>query len=116
MPESPRIDRAQRNVALLVAGCLFMEMLDGTIVTTSASKIARALDVPVGSIALVITAYLVTLAALIPLSAWIAARFGAQGMFLAAITLFTLASVAAPPLRAFPSSSGCACSRRWAGR
>ena len=33
MPSSSTIDRAQRNVALLVAGCFFMEMLDGTIVT-----------------------------------------------------------------------------------
>lgn len=82
----------KRAVALLVAGCFFMEMLDGTIVTTSAPRIAHALAVPVGSIALVITAYLVTLAVLIPLSSWIAARIGARAAFLAAIVLFTLAS------------------------
>ena len=86
------IDRPQRNVALLVAGVFFMEMLDGTIVTTSAPKIAHALQVSVGSIALVITAYLVTLAVLIPLSGWMAARFGGRTMFLAAIAVFTLAS------------------------
>ncbi len=106
MPESPRIDRAQRNVALLVAGCLFMEMLDGTIVTTSASKIAQALNVPVGSIALVMTAYLVTLAVLIPLSAWMAARFGGRATFLAAITLFTLASVGCAASSSFPELVG----------
>ncbi len=89
------IDRAQRRVALLVAGCFFMEMLDGTIVTTSAPRIARALHVSAGSIALVITAYLVTLAVLIPLSGWMAARFGGRGTFLAAIIIFTLASVGA---------------------
>ena len=93
MPSSSTIDRAQRNVALLVAGCFFMEMLDGTIVITSAPKIARALHVPVGSIALVITAYLLTLAVLIPLSGWIAARFGGRAAFLVAIVVFTLASV-----------------------
>ena len=79
------IDPAQRNVALLVAGCFFMEMLDGTIVTTSAPKIAHSLHTSIGSIALVITAYLVTLAVLIPLSGWVAARLGARTTFLAAI-------------------------------
>jgi EmrB/QacA subfamily drug resistance transporter len=68
-------------------------MLDGTIVTTSAPRIAHALGGSVGSIALVITAYLVTLAVLIPLSGWLAARFGGRATFLAAITIFTLASV-----------------------
>jgi len=89
----PTLDRAQRNLALLVAACFFMEMLDGTIVTTSAPKIAEALHVPAGSISVVITAYLVTLAALIPLGGWLSSRFGARRVFLSAITLFTLASL-----------------------
>jgi EmrB/QacA subfamily drug resistance transporter len=87
------LDRQQRNVALLVAGVFFMEMLDGTIVTTSAPRIAHALHVSVGSIALVITAYLVTLAVSIPLSGWMAARYGGRATFLAAIAIFTLASL-----------------------
>ena len=87
------IHPAQRNVALLVAGCFFMEMLDGKIVTTSAPRIAQALHVSIGGIGLVITAYLVTLAVLIPLSGWIAARLGGRRTFLAAIAVFTLASV-----------------------
>jgi EmrB/QacA subfamily drug resistance transporter len=70
-----------------------MEMLDGTIVTTSAPKIAHALHTSIESIALVITAYLVTLAVLIPLSGWMAARLGARRTFLGAIAIFTLASV-----------------------
>jgi EmrB/QacA subfamily drug resistance transporter len=97
-----KIDRAQRNVALLVAGCFFMEMLDGTIVTTSAPKIARDLHVSVASISLVITAYLITLAVLIALSGWMAARFGGRTTFLAAITLFTLASVGCAASTSFP--------------
>jgi EmrB/QacA subfamily drug resistance transporter len=87
------IDRAQRNLALLVAACFFMEMLDGTIVTTSAPKIAEALHIPAGSISVVITAYLVTLAALIPLGGWLSSRFGARHIFLFAIALFTLSSL-----------------------
>jgi EmrB/QacA subfamily drug resistance transporter len=83
----------ERRLALLVAGCFFMEMLDGTIVTTAAPSIGRSLGVPSTSISLVISAYLVTLAVLIPASGWVAARFGARPVFLTAIAIFTLASV-----------------------
>ena len=83
-----------RNTALLVAGCFFMENLDGTIVTTAAPRIGRALGVPSTSVGLVIAAYLVTLAVLIPLSGWMAERFGARPIFLSAIAVFTLASAA----------------------
>jgi EmrB/QacA subfamily drug resistance transporter len=102
VPAHLPIDREQRSVALLVAGCFFMEMLDGTIVTTSAPRIAHALHVSVGSIALVITAYLVTLAVLIPLSGWLAARFGGRAAFLSAIALFTLASAGCAASATFP--------------
>ena len=37
------IDARHRNIALLVSGCFFMEMLDGTIVTTAAPQIGRSL-------------------------------------------------------------------------
>ncbi len=102
MRANSTINRAERRVALLVAGCFFMEMLDGTIVTTSAPKIAHALHVSPGSIALVITAYLVTLALLIPLSGWMAARFGGRATFLAAITIFMLASAGCAASASFP--------------
>jgi EmrB/QacA subfamily drug resistance transporter len=90
---TPTIDRRLRNVALLVAACFFMENLDGTIVTTAAPRIGRALSVPATSVSLVIAAYLVTLAVLIPLSGWLAARWGARPVFLAAIAIFTVASL-----------------------
>jgi len=83
----------ERRLALLVAGCFFMEMLDGTIVITAAPSIADSLGVASTSISLVISAYLVTLAVLIPASGWVAARWGARPVFLAAIGIFTLASV-----------------------
>ena len=87
------MSRKQRRVALLVAGCFFMEFLDGTIVVTSAPQIGADLGVSSSSVSLVITAYLVTVAALIPGSGWVAARFGSRRVFLAAIVLFTLASL-----------------------
>ncbi len=70
-----------------------MEMLDGTIVITAAPSIADSLGVASTSISLVISAYLVTLAVLIPASGWVAARWGARPVFLAAIVIFTLASI-----------------------
>jgi EmrB/QacA subfamily drug resistance transporter len=90
----PAADPLQRRVALLVAGCFFMENLDGTIVTTAAPRIGRALHVPATSLGLVIAAYLVTLAVLIPLSGWMADRFGARPVFLVAIAVFTASSLA----------------------
>jgi EmrB/QacA subfamily drug resistance transporter len=88
------IDPRQRSVALLVAGCFFMETLDGTIVTTSAPRIGAALHVASTDIGLVMTSYLITLAAVIPLSGWLVARFGARRVFILAIVIFTGASFA----------------------
>jgi EmrB/QacA subfamily drug resistance transporter len=88
------ITSRQRAVAFLVAGCFFMENLDGTIVSTAAPRIGSSLGVSATAIGLVVTAYLLTLAVLIPLSGWLTARFGARRVFLAAIVLFTAASLA----------------------
>jgi EmrB/QacA subfamily drug resistance transporter len=87
------IDSLQKRTALLVAGCFFMENLDGTIVTTAAPRIGGALHVAATSVGLVIAAYLVTLAVFIPLSGWMAERWGARPVFLAAIAIFTVSSL-----------------------
>jgi EmrB/QacA subfamily drug resistance transporter len=87
------IDRRRREVALLVGGCLFMEMLDASIVTTSAPRMARSLSVSPADIGLTITVYVVTLAALIPVSGWMSAGWGPRRVFLAAIALFALGSL-----------------------
>src|SRR3954447_22800864 len=87
-------DTVPRGLALLVAGGLFMEILDGTVIAPAAPHIAADLDVAAVDINVVITAYVLTLAVLIPVSGWLATRFGARRIFLGAITVFTLASVA----------------------
>ena len=99
-------DARLRNTALLVAGCFFMENLDGTIVITAAPRIGRALGVPSTSVGLVIAAYMVTLAVLIPLSGWLAARWGARSVFLSAIAIFTLSSLACSASTTFPELVG----------
>jgi EmrB/QacA subfamily drug resistance transporter len=87
------IDRRVRNIALLVAACFFMELLDGTIVITAIPKIASSLGVTPGTAGLVVTAYLVTVAVLIPLSGWMTLRFGYRWVLLSAIGVFTVASL-----------------------
>jgi MFS family permease len=87
------ITARHRSTALLVSGCYFMEMLDGTIVTTAAPRIGAALHAPATEIGLVVTAYLLTLAVLIPLSGWLTRRLGNRVVFLTAIVLFTGASI-----------------------
>ena len=77
------IDARQRRIGLLVAGCFFMEIMDGTIVSTSAPRIGRALGVSSAAVGLVVTAYLVTLAVLIPMSGWLVSRLGVRRVFLA---------------------------------
>ncbi|MEA9984060.1 MFS transporter [Subtercola sp. RTI3] len=83
----------QRNIALLVAATFFMENLDGTILTTAAPSIGVSLGVPSLAVGVTITAYLLTLAVLIPLSGWLSERFGARPVFLTAIAVFTAASI-----------------------
>jgi len=85
----PALDR---RLAVLVAGTFFMEILDGTILSTAAPDIARSLDVRGADIGVAITAYLVTLAVLIPISGWLADRWGTRTVFITAIVLFSAAS------------------------
>ncbi len=76
-----------------MAGTYFMEQLDGTIVATAAPSMARSLGVTSADIGVTITAYLLTLAVLIPLSGWVTQRWGVRRIYLSAIAIFTIASV-----------------------
>ncbi|MCO5225779.1 MAG: DHA2 family efflux MFS transporter permease subunit [Thermomicrobiales bacterium] len=87
------IDRRLRNTALLVAACYFMENLDGTIVTTAIPQMSASLNASTSTVSLVVTAYLLALATLIPLSGWLTQRYGSRAIFLSAIVIFTLASL-----------------------
>jgi EmrB/QacA subfamily drug resistance transporter len=81
-----------RGLALLVAGVFFMEILDGTVIAPAAPHIAADFDVAAVSINVAITAYVLTLAVLIPVSGWLADRFGSRRVFMVAIAIFTVAS------------------------
>ena len=80
-------------VALLVAGAIFMENLDGTVILTALPQMAKSFQVQPLDLNIGVSAYLLTLAALIPVSGWIADRLGIRTVFAAAIVVFTVASI-----------------------
>ncbi|WP_342324843.1 MFS transporter [Kosakonia sp. BYX6] len=79
--------------ALLVAGAFFMEFIDGTVIATALPDMAKTFGVEAVALNIGISAYLITLAVLIPASGWIADRFGARNVFSIALAIFTIASV-----------------------
>lgn len=82
-----------RGMALVVAGALFMEILDATIIAPTIPMIAASFGVAAIDVNVAISAYLVTVAVLIPATGWLADRFGTRRVFLGAIVVFTVASV-----------------------
>lgn len=90
---SGKESRGLSPAALLVAGAFFMEFLDGTVIATALPDMAKSFGVQAVDLNIGISAYLITLAVLIPASGWIADRFGARNVFALALAIFTLASV-----------------------
>ncbi|HVA15018.1 MAG TPA: DHA2 family efflux MFS transporter permease subunit [Stellaceae bacterium] len=80
-------------VPLIVASALFMENLDSTVITTALPQMAVTFDTTPIHLSIGITAYVLSLAIFIPVSGWVADRFGARTVFRIAITVFTIGSV-----------------------
>jgi EmrB/QacA subfamily drug resistance transporter len=91
----PEMDltRTQRYLPWIVATSLFMEQLDSTIVNTGIPSMAASLGVTPLSLKAVVTSYILALAVSIPVSGWLAERFGSRRIFLFALGLFTVSSV-----------------------
>jgi EmrB/QacA subfamily drug resistance transporter len=85
--------RRSRLIPYVVACALFMENLDSTVLATALPEIARSLGESPLHLNLAITSYLLSLAIFIPVSGWIADRFGARRVFCLAIIVFTLGSI-----------------------
>src|SRR5271167_1520917 len=83
---------AKRLLPWLVAVGFFMEALDTTILNTAVPAIAHALKVPPLSMKAVLASYTLSLAVFIPISGWMANRFGTRRVFASAIGIFTLGS------------------------
>jgi EmrB/QacA subfamily drug resistance transporter len=76
----------------LVAVAFFMESLDTTILNTAVPVVSQALNVAPLSMKSVLASYTLSLAVFIPISGWMADRFGTRLVFSSAIGLFTLGS------------------------
>ena len=85
--------RKERLLPLIVATALFIENMDSTAITTSLPMIAEDLGVEAVALKLALTTYMLALAVFIPISGWVADRFGAKPTFMAAIGVFLLGSV-----------------------
>ncbi len=83
----------KRYLPWVVATALFMEQLDSTIVNTAVPSMAASLQVTPLSLKAVVTSYILSLAVGIPVSGWMADRFGTRRVFSAAVAIFTLSSV-----------------------
>ena len=79
----------RRILPWVVATALFMEQLDSTIVNTGIPAMAASLQVTPLSLKAVVTSYILALAVSIPISGWLAERFGSRRVFLFALGLFT---------------------------
>ena len=80
-------------VALIVATALFMQNLDSTIIATALPTMAESFHESAVHLSLAITAYLLSVSVFIPVSGWVADRFGPREVFCAAIGVFTIGSV-----------------------
>src|SRR6202167_1140364 len=85
-------EASKRLLPWLVAVAFFMESLDTTILNTAVPAISSALGVAPLSMKAVLASYTLNLAVFIPISGWMADRFGTRRVFASAIGIFTLGS------------------------
>jgi len=86
--------KASRLLPLIVACALFIENMDSTVLATSLPAMAVDLATDPIALKLALTAYLLSLAVFIPVSGWVADRFGARPTFMSAIGVFLIGSIA----------------------
>ena len=91
-PAGRKLDPAVRRIAVVVILGSIMSLLDTTIVNVALESLSRDLHTSLDDVQWVVTAYLLALAAVIPLTAWAARRLGPKRLYLASIILFTLGS------------------------
>lgn len=85
-------EAVQRLLPWLVSVAFFMEALDTTVLNTAMPSMAAELGVPPLSMKAVLSSYTLAVAVFIPVSGWLADRFGTRKVFLSAIAVFTLSS------------------------
>jgi EmrB/QacA subfamily drug resistance transporter len=84
----------KKNIILLIVSCtLFMEAVDTTIINTAIPVMAHSFKVTPIDLKLVLISYLLSLAVFIPISGWVADKFGIKRVFITALGIFTLSSI-----------------------
>lgn len=84
----------RKNIILLiVALALFMESVDTTIINTAIPAMALSLEVSPINLKLALISYLLSLAIFIPISGWVADKYGMKKVFIIAVLIFTLSSI-----------------------
>jgi EmrB/QacA subfamily drug resistance transporter len=83
-----------RILPLVIASALFMEQMDSTVIATALPDIAKDLGTDPVSLKLAFTTYLLGMTVFLPISGWMADRYGAKLVFRLAIIVFTAGSVA----------------------
>ena len=81
-------------VPYIVAGCMFMENLDATVIATALPTMAMTFGTDVTGLSLGISAYMVAVAIFLPLSTWLSDRFGARAVMAVSIAIFIASSMA----------------------
>ena len=94
--------RRERLIPMIIATGLFMENTDATVLATSLPVIAADLNQDPIALKLALTAYLVSLAIFIPISGWMADRYGARTVFRAALIVFLCGSLACAAAGSLP--------------
>jgi EmrB/QacA subfamily drug resistance transporter len=87
------MSRSPLVIPLIVGGAQFMHQFDGAVIATALPSMAASLHQDPVRLNLAITTYLLALAVFVPVSGWMADRFGAKRVFLWAIVVFTASSV-----------------------
>ena len=86
-------ERTGPLLPMIIGAALFMQTLDSTVISNALPTMARSLREDPVTLNLAITAYLLSAAVFLPVSAWVADRFGARNVFRAAIVGFALSSL-----------------------
>jgi EmrB/QacA subfamily drug resistance transporter len=87
------MSRSTLVIPLIVGGAQFMHQFDGAVIATALPSMAASLHEDPVRLNLAITTYLLALAVFVPVSGWMADRFGAKRVFISAIVVFTVSSV-----------------------
>lgn len=86
--------RSMAGLPWIAAMAFFMQALDATILNTALPAIAHSLDRSPLAMQSAVISYILTVAMLIPVSGWLADRFGTRKVFIIAVFLFSLGSLA----------------------